>query len=106
MRLANNIADNGIRRKSPHFVEYWRDSLRLELLRPAGKLHIPELPHHHIVAVADRLFAEFFIRQHAGDIEHGRLGPIEQCQNSIAQNIFQPRPPTVAKHPLEHTNHL
>ena len=91
--LADDIADDWVGGKGADFVEDWCDGLGDEFVVPAGEFNIPELQDHGVTAIAQRLFAEVFISQHAGDVQHGCLWPVEQCQDGVAQNVLQPRPP-------------
>ena len=77
-RLTDDVADDGVGGKGADLVEDWRDGLGDELVVPAGEFNIPELQDHGVAAIAQRFFAEGFIGQHAGDVEHGRLWPVEQ----------------------------
>ena len=90
---ANDVADDGVGGKGADLVENWCDGLGNELVVPAGEFDVPELQDHGVAAIAQRFFAEIFVSQHAGDVKHGRLWPVEQRQDGVAQDVFQPRAP-------------
>jgi hypothetical protein len=104
--LTDDVTDDGVCGEGADFVEDRRDRFGLEFVSPAGKFDVPELQHDGVGAVAESFFAEFFVGEHAGDVEHCCLWAIKQCEDGIAQDVLEARSPTVAEHAFEHADDL
>ncbi len=104
-RLDRDLPDDGpedrLAQKLPDLVLDRRDGLRPVLGFPGGELLLPEGADHRIVDMPRKVFAVLRVAEQPLEREQRRAGHFQQGQQGVAEDVLQPRAPTVAVELLE-----
>ena len=71
---------------------------------PSAELLFPELKDSDVFAVVEGFFAKIFVGEHAGDVEEGGLGAVEEGEEGVAEDVLEAGAPGFAEHALENTD--
>ena len=99
--LADDVADDGVGGEGTDLVENGGDRFVDLLFVPLAEFVLPELEDGDVLAVIEGFFAEIFVGEHAGDVEEGGLGAVEEGEQGVAQDVFEAGAPRVAEHAFE-----
>ena len=102
--LTDDISDNWVSREGADFVQDRSDRFGNLFVAPGAELLFPELENGDVFAIVEGFFAEFFVGEHAGDVEEGGLWTVKKGEESVAENVLETWAPAFAEHTFQDAN--